>query len=219
MSGTTPVGGNSVSLTGGQAGLYGGWSQNGGYVQALLDGGINNYQTQRGAYNGTATGTAQGIQFSGEVGGGYDFHVNHFNVGPFASAQYTSVQLNGFTETGSLAPLAFPAQSENSLRSQLGARASRAWKLGNLLLTPDLSVAWEHEYQITQDALIAGFATGAGGSFTVNGPALGTDMVVAGASVNLKWSSSMSAYLRYQGKFGLTNDSSQNGGAGVNLAF
>ena len=42
------------------------------------------------------------------VAGGYDWKKGGLSIGPTASFQYTYVGLDDFTESGSLAPLAYP---------------------------------------------------------------------------------------------------------------
>ncbi|HEY5039576.1 MAG TPA: autotransporter domain-containing protein, partial [bacterium] len=200
----TQANGGSVNVTGGQAGLYGGWQSQSFHLEALVDGGMNSYKTSRAGYGGTAQASPQGIQYGGQLGFGYDWQVEDLTLGPFASGQYTYVQLNGFSEQGSLAPLNLPAQGQGSLLSDLGARVSADWTSGNFVLSPNLSVAWEHQYQGNQDSLTAGLVTG-GNQFSINGPATGTDAAVVGAGLSAQFNKGMNAYVQYQGKIGLTN--------------
>jgi subtilase-type serine protease len=208
----------SVNATGGQAGLYAGWKQESLHIEALAAGGLNNYTTSRNALGGTATGSTQGQQVSGQLSAGYDLKAGDVNIGPYVSGQYTSVSFNSFTETGSMAPLSFGAQSEGYLTSDLGATANRKWDLGGgVALSPMVSAAWEHVYQGNLDSLSANF--GSGSNFTVNGPAMGTDAAVLGAGVKAILAKGFSAYAQYQGKLALTNYTEQNLSGGVNIGF
>jgi autotransporter-associated beta strand protein len=216
QSGTSQSAG-AVNLTGGQAGLYAGWKQDAFHVEALAEGGINSYTTQRNTLGGTAAGSTQGQQYSGELNIGYDFKVGQVRVGPYVSGQYTSVNINAFNEMGSLSPLSFSAQSEGYLSSDLGAAASRKWDLGGVILSPALGAAWEHVYQGNLDSLTANFGTG--NNFTVNGPATGTDAAVLSAGLNALFGKGFNAFVQYQGKAGLTNYSEQNVSGGVNIGF
>jgi outer membrane autotransporter protein len=164
-----------------------------------------------------AAGTAQGQQVSGQLSAGYDFKMDQVKVGPFVTGQYTSVNVNSFTETGSLAPLSLAAQSEGYLSSDLGVSANRKWDLGGVTLSPSISAAWEHVYQGNLDTLNA--SLGAGGSFSVNGPATGTDAAVLGAGVNALLGKGFNVFVQYQGKLGLTNYTEQNFSGGVNIGF
>ena len=57
------------------------------------------------------------------ISGGYDFHFGHLTVGPIAALQYTYVNIDGFSENGSLAPMQIQTDSADSLRTDVGFRA------------------------------------------------------------------------------------------------
>ncbi len=206
-----------VNVTGGQFGLYGGWKGGALHAEALAFGGINSYATQRDSFGGTASGRAQGYQYSGQAGAGWDWTLGKAKVGPFLSAQYTRVDINGFNETGSQTPLSYPSQGAGCLLSDLGMRVSRDWAAGGVVLAPSLSAAWEHVYQGNLDSLSA--AMEGGGNFTVEGPALGTDALVLAAGLDAKFGRDFKAYVSYQGKAGMTNYSGQNLTGGVDFGF
>jgi len=209
----------SVNQTGGQLGLYGGWKQDALHVEALAEGGINSYTTQRNTFGGSATGSTQGLQLSGQLGAGYDFKMDQMKWGPFVTAQYTNVSMDAFQESGSSAPLSYGAQSEDSLITDLGAQASKSWDMGGgFILTPQISAAWEHLYQGNLDSLSANFGTSTSG-FSVNGPDMGTDGVAIGLGVNAQVAKGFNAYLQYQGVVAITNYDSQDFGAGLNIGF
>ena len=210
--------GGTLTADGGQLGLYGLFYSEGLYTSALVEGGINSYGTTRTGYNGTATGKTQGNQYDGALEMGYQFKSGQMKIGPMGSVQYSNVSMNGFTEQGSQAPLTIPNQSENSLLSRLGARANSQWSLGNdTTLNPMLQLAWEHEYNYQGGTYQAGFGTG--DSFTVAGPQVGQDGIMAGAGVEINFAKSLSLSLNYQGEFGRTNLNSNEFGGGVKVGF
>jgi outer membrane autotransporter protein len=211
---------SQVTVTGGQVGLYAGWHQDKVHVNALVDGGFNNYSLNRQSAGGSATGSTQGTQFTGELGEGLDWQLDQMRVGLFASEQYTVVNINGYTETGST-PLSYASQNEGDFSSDLGVRADWNWKLGGITLSPSLSAAWEHEFQSNNiDSLNASFASaGSDGDFTVYGPALGTDAAVLGGGLNIEFAKGLNLYAQYQGKLGMTNFTSQSVLGGVNIGF
>jgi outer membrane autotransporter protein len=111
------------------------------------------------------------------------------SIGPTASFQYTYVSFDGFTESGSLAPLKFSDQHVDSIRTAFGTKASYDWKIGNVLIRPELRAAWQHEYGNSSYSIVASFANGAGNSFSVSvrrsaAPAcsLGLDLLCSGAT-------------------------------------
>ncbi len=216
QSGTSQSTG-TVNATGGQVGLYGGLKEGQLHLEALAEGGVNNYTTQRDALGGTATGSTRGQMVSVQLGAGYDWKVDQLKVGPFASGQYTNVNINAFNESGSMAPLSFGAQGEGYLTSDLGAAASRNWDLGGIRLSPSLSVAWEHVYQGNLDSLDA--SLGGGGNFTVSGPQTGTNAAVIGAGLNAGFAKGLNAFVQYQGKVGLADYAEQNLSGGINVGF
>jgi hypothetical protein len=57
------------------------------------------------------------------ISGGCDLHFGHLSIGPIASLQYTYVNIDGFSENGSLTPLQIHSGSAESLRSDFDFRA------------------------------------------------------------------------------------------------
>src|SRR5207244_3394494 len=115
--------------------------------------------------------------------------------GPTANFQYTYIGLSDFTETGSLLPLSFPGQSQDSIRSSFGMKASYDWKIGGVVVKPELRAAWQHEYGTTASAIDSSFANGAGGIFTVRGPEVGRDSLLLGAGFAILWNERTSTYV------------------------
>ncbi|HTC21301.1 MAG TPA: autotransporter domain-containing protein, partial [bacterium] len=209
--------GGTLSADGGQLGLYGLYSSQGFYADAMVEGGLNQYNSLRAAYGGTASGTTQGQEMSGALEMGYGWKQGQVSVGPVGSLQFTQVNINGFSEQGSLSPLTIPTQKENSLVSQLGIRADGQWKWGEANLNPMMTLAWEREYDDQGGSIQAGFGTG--DSFTVAGPQIGQDGILAGAGLNIGFSKEFTLTLDYQGELGRTNLVSNEFGGGMQLGF
>jgi uncharacterized protein with beta-barrel porin domain len=207
----------TVKVSGGQVGLYAGFRQGDLHLEALVEGGLDNYSTLRTGYGGTAVGNTQGQEFSGQWGMGFDFRADDAQFGPLASVQVTRIDVDAFTESGSLAPLSYGEQGETSFTSDLGAQVARRFDLDGVILSPALSLSWEHLYQGQKDSLSANLANGAG--FTVDGPATGSDAAVLGVGLKAEFAKGFSAYARYQGKVGLANYDSQALSSGVNVGF
>lgn len=209
--------GGTLSGDGGRLGFYGLLASGGFTADALLEGGLDSYGTQRASYGGTATGKAQGLEFGGALEAGYEWKQNGVGVGPVASLQYTSLTINGFSEQGSRAPLTFPGQGQDSLASQLGVQGEGNWKLGGINFNPEIRLAWEHEYDNRGGAVQAGFGTG--DSFTVAGPLLGQDGVVLGAGMDLGLSKNLDLSLAYRGELNRSDFTSQQFGGGLRYGF
>ncbi len=215
---TTSVTGTKLAVSGGQAGLYAGWHPGHFFMEVLGEGGINSYKTNRSGYGGEADGNAQGQQLSGWLGAGYDMKMGSLHVSPYAAGQSTLVQLNGFSEQGSMVPLDIPSQNQSALSSELGTKMNWTWKFGEMDFQPRLGIAWEHQFQGYQDSLSAGLLD-AGETFSVQGPAMGQNAAVVEAEINIQFARGLSALLQYHGKFGQTLYDSQSFTGGMTVGF
>jgi uncharacterized protein with beta-barrel porin domain len=106
-------------------------------------------------------------------------------AGPIASLQYTNVDVDGFREQGSLAPLSIHSDSEESLRTDVGFRASYQWQVGSVSVEPFLKATWEHEFKYSALPISAGFADISGPSATFLGPAESHDSAVVDAGLSV----------------------------------
>jgi outer membrane autotransporter protein len=213
-----PNSGN-MDVNSGKFGLYGTAFSGGFYLDSAVTGGISEYDSHRTALLGTASGSTDGGDLNVLVNGGYDLKKGGLSIGPTASFQYTYVSFNGFTESGSLAPLKINDQHVDSIRTAFGMKASYDWKVGNVLIRPELRAAWQHEYGNSAYSIVASFANGAGSSFTVSSPNIGRDSLLLGAGVAVLWTDRISTYIYYDGELGRTNYDSHNVTAGVRLTF
>jgi outer membrane autotransporter protein len=189
------------------------------YADAAVFGGYNSYETRRTALEGEARGDTDGGEVNVLFGTGYDFKKGGLTFGPTASFNYSYVGTSGFTEHGSLAPLDIHGGKGESLRSALGFKASYDWKLGGLVIKPELRAAWQHEYGDAAYALDSSFANGAGNSFLVNGPQLGRDSALLGAGFAIQCSERCATYFYYDGELGRTNYQSTSVTGGLRLTF
>jgi autotransporter-associated beta strand protein len=212
-------GGGDIDVNGGKIGLYATAFANGFYLDTAVSGGPSGYNTRRTGLQGTASGSTDGADFNFLVAAGYDWTTGNLTIGPTASFQFSYTTLDGFTESGSLAPLKFPDQNYESERSAFGAKASYDWKVGHITVIPQVSAAWQHEYGSTAYTVVANFANGAGNSFTVSGPQIGRDSLLIGAGATVIWNERVSTYLYYDGEVARTNYQSHNVSGGVRISF
>ena len=213
------VNNSSIAVNGGKLGLYATAFGSGFYLDTAVIGGLNGYDTRRTALEGTASGDTVGGDLNVLVAAGYDWKKGGLSIGPTASFQYTLVGFGDYTESGSLAPLAFPSQNAESFRTAFGMKASYDWKLGPIHLIPEVRLAWQHEFGDTDYSLVSSFASGAGNSFTVNGPEIGRDSLLLSAGFAIRWNDRISTYAYYDGELFRTNYLSNNVSAGFRVTF
>jgi outer membrane autotransporter protein len=210
-----------LTIDTGTIGGYATFNWAGFYVDAAGSGGWSNFDTNRVALNGFAKGTSDGTEYNALVALGYDWRFGCLNVGPTATFQYTDVQINQYSERGSLAPLTIEDQDEDSLRSTVGVRASYDWKVGSkgVILRPEVRAAWLHEYNDQAYPIRSHLASGAGDSFTVFGPEMGRDAAQIGAGVTVHYNPSWSMFLAYDGVLGRGNYDANGASGGVTFSF
>ena len=98
-------------------------------------------------------------------------------------------------------------------------KASYDWKIGRVIIKPEISVAWQHEYGDQAYSIVSSFASGAGSSFTVNSLQIGPDGLLIGAGAAVLLSERISIYAYYDGELFRTNYQSNNVSAGVRVTF
>ena len=212
--------GGGVEVDGGRVGAYATYFDRGFYVDAAVSGGPNSYHTRRvTANNSIATGAPEGTEVNLLLAGGYDWKKGALTIGPDASFQYTNVQLDGFNETGTFAPLSVIRKNAESLRSSVGFHAAYDFKAGRAHIRPEVRASWQHEYGDSTYSLTSSFATLGGTPFTVFGPATGRDSLLVRAGVNVQWNDRFSTYAYYDGELLRTNYSSNNVSLGVRWKF
>jgi fibronectin-binding autotransporter adhesin len=220
--GTTASLANSGRLTtdGGRLGIFATYFAEGFHLDTAVNAGLNSYNTRRTTPNNTAaTASPNGSEINVLVATGYDWKVGGLTVGPTASYQYTNVAVGGFTETALFAPLTVHGQSAESSRTALGARAYYDAHAGGFIIRPEVKLAWQHEFGTTAYSLTSNFATLGGNAFTVSGPAIGRDSLLASAGVSFLFNDRFAFYVYYDGEIARTNYSSNNVSGGFRLQF
>ena len=218
---------NSISLNNGghidvdneEASLYATWFNQGFHLEGMVGAGLNSYTTSRSAINGMANSSNDGTEFTGLIGGGYDWQKGIWRFGPQLTLQYEHVAIDGFTETGSYSPLTVNSQNDDSLQTSLGAHVDCRVKVGSVFVSPSLSLAWKHEYDNNNIAITSQFANGAGNAFTVTGPVMGGDSAVGSVGINVEWSPTVGTYLNFTTELGRTGYTANSINGGLNFRF
>jgi outer membrane autotransporter protein len=208
-----------IDVDSGRGGLYATWYHQGIYLNGAIYGGHNTYDSSRTGLGGLATGGTEGAEWSTFVSGGYDFHFGPLTAGPLASLQYTDVHIDGFSEKGSLAPMAIHSGSAESLRSDVGFRIFYQWQIGRIVFEPSLKAAWEHEYKYAALPITAGFAEFPSPSATFFGPAEGHDSAIISAGISGQLTPAITVYVNYDGQLGRDNYDANGVTGGLRFGF
>ncbi|MDR6662364.1 uncharacterized protein YhjY with autotransporter beta-barrel domain [Tardiphaga robiniae] len=179
--------GSHTKISTGTIGGYGTYQAPGWFATAMGLYGFSDYDTTRVAVGTTNTAAFSGDHYSIRGTVGTDLRVSGWVVTPEIGLQYTRVMTDGFAERGGAAALVVGADSSESLRSSVGARFAYDYALNGGVLTPELRLAWLHEFSDGVRGINASFAdTTLPGSFiTATGSAL-RDRGVIGAGLSGK---------------------------------
>lgn len=213
------VNGGSIDADNYKGAVYATVFKNGFHLDALLGAGYNSYETSRSSLLGFAEGDPDGWELDTLLNAGYDIHHGNWTFSPTASIAYTQVNLNNFTETGSMTPLSYPNQHQDSLRSELAAQISYTATVKGITITPQVRVAWQHEFLDSTQSMDSRFASGIGPMFTVDGPSIDRNRALIGAGVSVRVNPSVSVYGYYDGQLGSSSYSSNHVSAGVTVSF
>ena len=197
--------GGRIDVDAGKIGLYATYFDGGFYVNSAVQGGYDTYETDRTGLGGIAHSSPVGGDVNVLFAPGYNWTVGGLTFGPTSRFQYSYESTNGFTETGSLAPLTVASQHFESIVSAIGMKASYDWKIGTTIIRPELRLEWEHEYGDVASSVAAQLSSGAGNTFTVTGPEIGRDSMHLGAGFSVVFTDRLSTYLYYDGEFFRTN--------------
>lgn len=183
-------------------GAYASYARQNWYVNGAFIYGRNSYDNNRVALGTSNVSSPKGDQIGLQSAFGIDYRFGLWTVTPEVGAQYTTVRVDGFTETGAAA-LAVEADRANSLRSSLGARIRydvlSAWGK----LTPELRASWQHEFLDKDRDVRASFVDQTlPGSFATTAAGSGTDFGVLGAGVNMFVADRTQLSVGYDFKFG-----------------
>jgi outer membrane autotransporter protein len=199
----TTDGRGSANVDTGHVAAYGGWN----FGALNLRGGgayaFHTIDTDRTiAFPGffdRATAHYQGGtgQIFGEAG--YGFAFGKLAVEPFAGAAWVHLDTDAFSEKGGAAALNVAANSFEVGYSTLGVRAASMIPVGDMILVPRASAAWQHAFNdVTPDATVA--FQNVAGSFVVAGVPIARDSLLAEAGLDLAINRNATVGVSYTGQ-------------------
>ena len=211
--------GGNADMEGGRAGVYGSWFTPNAYLEAQLGAGGYHYDSKRAALGDFASGHTEGYEVDTMLGGGYDLKYHSFVVSPLAEVHYTYVDINGFTETGSMAPLQILNNDSHSLWTLIGGRLAYDWRVARMVLRPELQLGWRHEFLDETRTIDSRMASGAGTVFQVESPSLGRDSLSLITGFNVRCSQHVSIFAYYDGELAADNSASHTVSGGISVDF
>jgi uncharacterized protein YhjY with autotransporter beta-barrel domain len=202
-------------------GLYATYFDRGFYANGLFSFGYNTYSNTRNTGFGTASSSPNGQQYIGDLDFGYDFHPDKsWIVGPTLGVTYTHLDIDSFTETGAPgADLAVQSQSTDSLRSRLGGHLIYQTNTGDVLLQPNFTAMWQHEFLADGSGITSSFNDFSSNSFTIQTAAPSRDSALIGVGLTATLNNSMALYLNYLADVGAENYFSQSVIGGFKARF
>ena len=191
---------------------YLGYRNGGGYVGGYVNFGQSNFKDIErrmsiGAMQRTETGKADGSHLGGGLTGGWWFDLaDKLQTGPFATLDWQTVKVNGYSESGAdSSAMWFGRQQRDSLLSTLGWRLRGQWQVNNLLMSPYVELGWNHDSRADQRMVSAGL-TSMNGTFALPGFSPDKSWGTASLGLSAQLTPSVQSWIGYSGRF---SDNSQ----------
>ncbi len=219
----TDANGSKTHVDSYSPGLYATYFDHGFYVNGLFSFGYNNYSNSRDiAFAGeTASSHPSGQQYVGDLDFGYDFHPDKsWTFGPTLGVTYTHLVVDSFTETGAPgADLDVQDQNADSIRSRLGGHVIFQTNTGDVLLQPNFTAMWQHEYLDNGSGITSSFNDFSASPFTIQTASPSRDSALIGVGLTATLNTSLSLYLNYLADVGAGDYWAQSVIAGFKARF
>jgi outer membrane autotransporter protein len=212
--------------------LYGTYYLGAFYVDASGGFTWNNYDTNRNiVYAGmippitvvdrTAAGSADGQQYTANVGVGYDLALAGFTITPFGRMEYKNLATESFTESGALGlDLMIRGQRVQSLRSALGMQVGHSFSVPFGVLVPQVRGEWLHEYKNGSRSITATFVNDPfGTTFFIPTDTPSRNFASLSAGISAVFAGGFSAFVNYETFLGLTHVTNHQFTGGMRLEF
>ncbi|HEY3066883.1 MAG TPA: autotransporter domain-containing protein [Methylomirabilota bacterium] len=196
------------------------------YLDGIVSFGWNEYDTRRRiVFTGvdtTTKGDTSGTQFGFSVNGGYNFNFGAFTVGPHLRLDYVRIEIDSYTERGDdvASLLKIRSQSVTSLTTALGMQAAYAISTPWGIVSPNLRLEWEHQFENSRRQILASFvADPLQTPFGVPTDDPDRDYFNLGAGVAMTFKKGVSSFLFYETVLGQTHTTVHQFTAGLRLEF
>ncbi len=123
-----------------QLSLYSSWEKDDYFVDSSLNIGRNKNDSQRIISSTIAKADYDSDLLGLNIIAGKAFEVSGLTLTPKAAVAYNQIQVDGYTEQGSVAGLSVKEQSYESVEVGLGASIKKSFEVGSGILTPEVNV-------------------------------------------------------------------------------
>jgi outer membrane lipase/esterase len=209
---------NSTSIS-----VYGNYTQDKFYTDALLNYGWNNFTVARNIRVPgftAATATPTGNQLSFRVSGGYDFGSNGLSFGPTAGIRYSKINVGGYTEqNGDILNLKVNPQDLDSLIFNLGGQISYPFKASFGTISPYFAANFEHEFGQNGRQVVTELVTQPGIPIRTKIGANDRDFIRVSTGVQTEFTNNLSVNLGYETIVGKDNFSDNYLNAKIRYQF
>lgn len=198
------ISGNDAKIDSYGLAVYAGYTAGRWYANLSAGAYEQRYRTTRNisftGFSGQARGKFDGQQYVLRAEAGYLLSLGAATLTPLAALNYSGTRQDGYTESGGNgAALSVRSSSTTSITSDLGARLARNVESSWGALSPELQLAWRHQYRNRKTLNTAGFAADPTGqtAFTTVGAAPVRDSALVSAGLTLHSSDTLSLSARY----------------------
>ncbi|MFC5441215.1 autotransporter domain-containing protein [Rhodanobacter ginsenosidimutans] len=196
----------------------------GGYVGGYANFGQSNFKDIErrvaiGAAHRSETGKADGSHLGGGLTGGWWFDFNDLRTGPFATVEWQTVKINGYTENGNdSTAMWFGRQQRDALVATAGWRLQGHWQAGNTVLSPYAEVAWNHDSKADPRTVSAGLNS-MSGTFALTGFIPDDSWGTADVGLSAQLTSNISSWIGYSGRFSDNSQKYNSVNIGMKIGF
>jgi outer membrane lipase/esterase len=172
-----------------------------------------------GAATRVENGETSGSTLNADVTAGYWFGAGAFQTGPYVSANYQQVRVDGYNEgSGDSTAMSFGSQLREAMIGEAGWKLQAAVPLGAATLFPFAQVSYDYDADATQRYVSAGLTT-MNGTFSMPGYSPAKSWASAQVGLNARLPGGWTADLAYQGRFGDSSQTYSGGSVGLQYAF
>lgn len=194
------------------------------HIDATASYGGVDYETTRnvtfGGLSSIAKAKPVAEQYAFSWGGGYDFNYQALTVAPYARGEYTGLNIDRYSESGSPAAVQFAKQNIESLISTVGVQSAYTFSFPWGVLIPQLRGEWHHQFLDGRRQVTGSFvADGSGSTFTLVNDGPSRDYYTFGAEVSSVLPGGVSAFLAYETLQGYRHIDSNRLMLGARLEF